>query len=70
MLGFVPYLVVFSAVMKLVAEYGWSHWLTTLGPVAYLLTCSWWAWTAWRAEPALEADPLLIARLQPWRVRC
>jgi hypothetical protein len=69
MIGFVPYLVVFSAVTKLVTEYGWSYWLITLDPAAYLVTCSWWAWTAWRREAVLDADPKVVARLQPWRVQ-
>jgi hypothetical protein len=67
MQGFVPYLVVFSTMLKLVAQYGWSRYLTALGPVAYLIACSWWAWASWRPEPAYDVDPELVARLQPWR---
>jgi len=69
MIGFVPYLVVFSAVTKLIAEYGWKDWLAALDSPAYLVTCCWWVWTAWRHEAVLEADPALVARLQPWRVQ-
>ena len=66
MYGFVPYLLVFSTVMRAVADYGWSQWLVTIEPAAYLAACGCWAWTAWRPAPVVGPA---VALLQPWRVR-
>jgi len=68
-LGYVSYLFVFSTVMKLATD-GITHQLATLEPMAYTAVCSLWAWEAWRREPALEVDPAVIARLQPWKAAC
>jgi hypothetical protein len=66
MIGFVPYLVVFTAVMRFMAAFGRGETLATLEPAAYVLACVWWANVAWRPAPVV--DPV-VARLQPWRVR-
>ena len=66
MIGFVPYLVLFTTVLRFMTAFGWGETLATLDPVAYVAACAWWAKMAWRPAPAL--DPV-VARLQPWRVR-
>jgi hypothetical protein len=63
--GFVPYLTVFTTVVRFLSLYGLDQRVTTLGPAAYLVACSWWAYVAWRPAPAVAP---VIARLQPWRV--
>ena len=64
-IGFVPYLTVFTTVVRFLSIYGLDERINTLGPAAYLLACSWWAVVAWRRAPAVAP---VIARLQPWRV--
>ena len=66
MIGFVPYLVIFTAVMRFMVAFGWGGTLATLEPAAYAAACAWWAKMAWRPAPAV--DPV-VARLQPWRIR-
>lgn len=68
-LGFVPYLVVFSSVMKLIIDYGWSRYIAMADPWAYLAAACWWAWSAWQSEPPVDVEPALMERLWPWRVR-
>ncbi len=70
MVGFVPYLVVFTTIMRLVLEYGWKGWggyLMALDPWAYLSAAIWWAWACWQRVPELEASPEVVARLWPWK---
>lgn len=64
-IGLVPYLTVFTTVIRFLSVYGIDGRLTTLEPIAYLLACAWWARVAWR--PAPSPSPV-IALLQPWRV--
>jgi hypothetical protein len=70
-LGFVVHLFVFSTLLETIAAHGfaWAAPLITLSPAAFLAVSCWWAWTAWRPEPALEVAPELMAVLQPWRSR-
>jgi hypothetical protein len=69
--GFVIHLFVFSTVLEAVAAHGyeWAAPLQSFGPAALAAICCWWAWTAWRPEPALEVAPEFMAVLQPWRSR-
>jgi hypothetical protein len=71
MLGFVIHLFVFSTLLETVAAHGyaWAVPIITLSPAAFMIISCWWAWTAWRPEPALEVAPELMAVLQPWRSR-
>jgi hypothetical protein len=71
MLGFVVHLFVFSTLLETIAAHGyaWATPLVTLSPAAFVTICCWWAWTAWRPEPALEVAPEFMAVLQPWRSR-
>jgi hypothetical protein len=52
-LGFVPYLLVFSVAMTLLDTFGWEHRLYTgyLHTLAYLALEIYWAWAAWRLDP-------------------
>jgi hypothetical protein len=70
-LGFVIHLFVFSTLLETIAAHGyeWAAPLITLSPAVFGAICCWWAWTAWRPEPALEVAPELMAVLQPWRSR-
>jgi hypothetical protein len=57
MLGLVSYLVVFVLYMDLLRRFGWHNafavgWLDIL---AYLALCVFWAWAAWRRDPAPAA---------------
>ncbi len=61
-------LVIFGVVLKAIVTYGWSQFLVTLEPLAFVCILGWWAWTAWQPDrvPA-GVDPDLVVRLQPWR---
>jgi hypothetical protein len=66
MVGLVPYVTVFTTVLRFVTLYGWESHLVAAEPFAHLAACIWWARAAWR--PAPEVEPV-IAFLQPWRAR-
>jgi len=53
-LGFVPYLLVFSVAMTALDSFGWQHRVHTtyLHTLAYLALEVYWAWSAWRPDPA------------------
>ncbi len=53
-LGFVPYLLVFSVAMTVLDTFGWQHRLPTayFHTLAYLALEIYWAWAAWRPDPA------------------
>lgn len=72
MSGFVPYLVAFTTIMKLVLEYGregWAGYLAALDPWAYLAAALWWGWAAWQRAPQPDVSPELVARLWPWKAK-
>ncbi len=61
-------LVIFGAVLKAVVTYGWSQFLVTLEPVAFVCILTWWAWMAWQPDRVPDdVDPALVRRIQPWR---
>ncbi len=54
MLGLAPYLLVFVSLLDLLRRYGWS-WrgpITTIETAVYLGLVVFWAWAAWRRDPA------------------
>jgi hypothetical protein len=57
MLGFVPYLLVFSVAMTALDSFGWQHrvYTTYLHTLAYLALEIYWAWAAWRPDPSGES---------------
>jgi hypothetical protein len=65
--GLLPYLLVFTIVIRLLASWGWHmrQWVGYTDTVAYMIVCLYWAWEAWRKES--PQDPSDIQRrLQPW----
>jgi len=63
LLGWVPYLLVFSVGLKLLADLGWDRWLPALNYVnatAYFLLLIYWARAAWApaGAPARAPAPL------------
>jgi hypothetical protein len=70
MLGMTVKLVLFGEILQLLAEEErWEPILHSLQPAAFVAVACWWAWEAWRREPALTVDTELAAQLQPWRAR-
>jgi hypothetical protein len=52
LLGFVPYLLVFTILLRMLRHYGWDilPFVQSAEPAAYLLLMGWWAWAAWEPE--------------------
>jgi hypothetical protein len=71
LLGFVPYLVVFTIVLRLLRFSDWDivPLIRTADPAAYMLLMGWWAWAAWQPEVAADVSPEVLRILQPERVR-
>jgi hypothetical protein len=71
LLGFVPYLLVFTILLRLLRHYGWDILpiVQSAEPAAYLLLMGWWAWAAWEPEVAPDVSPEVLHTLQPWRAR-
>ena len=71
LLGFVPYLLVFTILLRMLRHYGWDilPFVQSAEPAAYLLLMGWWAWAAWEPEGVPDISPEVLHRLQPWRAR-
>lgn len=71
LLGFVPYLLVFTILLRLLRHYGWDILpiVQSAEPAAYMLLMGWWAWAAWEPETAPDVSPEVLHALQPWRAR-
>jgi hypothetical protein len=71
LLGFVPYLLVFTIMLRMLRHYGWDILpvVQSAEPAAYMLLMAWWAWAAWEPETAADVSPEVLRRLQPWRAR-
>ena len=71
LLGFVPYLLVLTTVLRMLGHYGWDILpLVQSGePPAYMLLVAWWCHAAWQPEPAADVSPAVLQKLQPWRAR-
>jgi hypothetical protein len=65
--GLVPYMVVFTGAVRLVAALGREHprWVGYADSLAYILMLVYWAWEAWRSDP-VQPPPEILSRLQPW----
>jgi hypothetical protein len=65
LLGFVPYLLIFTTLLRLLQIYDWDVMpiIQSGEPAAFLLLMGWWAWAAW--QPAAEMSPVLVRKLQP-----
>jgi hypothetical protein len=71
LLGFVPYLLVFTILLRLLRHYGWDILpvIQATEPAAYMLLMGWWARAAWEPELAPDVSPAVLRILQPWRAR-
>jgi hypothetical protein len=69
LLGFVPYLLIFTTLLSLLKQWGWGFlpYVQALDPVAFMALMGFWAWIAWRPETQPDASPALVRLLQPWR---
>jgi hypothetical protein len=69
LLGFVPYMVVFTVLLRLLNRHGWEilPLVQSAEPAAYMLLMAWWAYAAWQPEPAPDVSPAVLRALQPWR---
>ena len=67
--SFTAYLLVFGTAMKLAGDLPVMRGLAAVESLAYTAVCFWWAWEAWRPARSPEADPAVVALLQPWRAR-
>jgi hypothetical protein len=69
LLGLVPYLLVFVALLRMLRQYGWEilPLVQSAEPAAYLLLVGWWAYAAWQPETVPEVSPAVIDVLRPWR---
>jgi len=66
LLGFTPYLLVFSVVLELLRRGGWgvAAWAGVADSMAYLTMMSWWAFAAWSPERVPEGvSPEVLGRL-------
>jgi hypothetical protein len=71
LLGFVPYLIVFTTLLRMLDRYGWDvlPLVQAAEPAAYMLLVAWWAYAAWQPEAAADVSPAVLRKLQPWRAR-
>ena len=71
LLGFVPYLIVFTTLLRMLDRYGWDilPFVNSAEPAAYMLLVGWWAYAVWQPEPAADVSPAVLQKLQPWRAR-
>lgn len=69
LLGFVPYLLVFTTLLSLMKQWGsgFLPYVQALEPLAFMLLMGFWAWSSWREEAQPHASPALVHLLQPWR---
>jgi hypothetical protein len=69
LLGFVPYLLIFTTLLSLIKQWGWDFlpYVEVLDPVAFMVLMGFWAWSAWRPDTQPEASPAVVQLLQPWR---
>jgi hypothetical protein len=71
LLGFVPFLLIFTTLLRLLQIYGWEvlPLVQSAEPAAFLLLMAWWAYAAWEPGAAREVSPAVPRRLQPGRAR-
>jgi len=70
LLGFVPYLLIFTTLLSLTKQWGWDFfgpYLQAADPVAFMLLTAFWALSAWQPETQPAASPAVVRLLQPWR---
>ena len=68
LMGFVPYLVVFTSLLTLLGKYGWLlRAIQSADPAAYMVVMAFWTWAAWAPETQPDVSAAVIRFLQPWR---
>jgi len=68
LLGFVPYLLVFTTMLTLVRQNEWLlRAIQSADPAAYMLLTAFWTWSAWKPETQPDVSAAVIRWLQPWR---
>jgi len=68
LLGFVPYLLVFTTMLTLLGHYRWlERAIQSADPAAYMLLMAFWMWSAWKPETQPDVSAAVIRWLQPWR---
>ena len=65
LLGFVPYLAVFTVLTGLLQRHGWAaySWFTVSETYVYLFLVSWWAVSSWHREEPVSVNAAVAARL-------
>ena len=65
LLGFVPYLAVFTVLTGLLQRHGWSaiSWIGGSETVVYLFLVSWWCVSSWHREEPVTVNAAVAARL-------
>jgi hypothetical protein len=71
LLGFVPYLLLFTTILRMLRHYGWEilPLVQSAEPAAYMLLVGCWCYAAWAPEPAPDVSSAVLQKLQPWRGR-
>jgi hypothetical protein len=68
LLGFVPYLLVFTTMLTLLGHYSWLlRAIQSADPAAFMLLMAFWTWSAWKPETQPDVSAAVIRWLQPWR---
>jgi len=69
LLGFVPFLLVFTTLLRLLQIYGWEvlPLVQSAEPAAFLLLMAWWAHAAWEPDTAPDVSPALGSGRQAQR---
>jgi len=68
LMGFVPYLVVFTSLYTLLGKYEWLlRIVQSVDPAASMLMVAFWTWAAWAPETQPDVSAAVIRFLQPWR---
>jgi len=66
LLGFTPYLVVFTTLMSVIRQHGWEirGQISMADTLAYLGLVVWWAYAAWRPVAAPAIEEAAVSRLR------
>jgi hypothetical protein len=66
LLGMSSHLIVFATLANVARSFGYERtrvFLSAIDTYAYLVLVTWWAYTAWRSEEALEVTPMRAPEL-------